>query len=287
MRFHHFSDVLKIHEETGLPISEIALLREMEKSERSREEVMEQMMRAYEVMEESADLGLTHRGKSPSGLSGGDAIKIVESPRRVIDSMTADAVAIALGVNEVSASQGKIVACPTAGSCGILPGAVIAFSRHRKISKEQTCMALFTAGAIGQIIEENACVSGAEGGCQAECGSAAAMAAGAVAEMAGGSPKEVIQAATLAIKNLLGLACDPVAGLVEVPCVKRNGILAGYSFIAAEMALCGIESAIPADEVVEAMYKIGRMMPSAIRETAEGGLAVTPTGLAWKEKITQ
>lgn len=287
MRFHYFRDILKIHAETDLPISEIALLREIEKSERSREEVIAQMMRAYEAMEESADLGLTYRGKSPSGLSGGDAIKMIESPRRVLDSMTADAVAIALGVNEVSASQGKIVACPTAGSCGILPGAVIAFSRHRKISKEQVCMALFTAGAIGQIIEESACVSGAEGGCQAECGSAAAMAAGAVVEMAGGSPEEVIQGATLAIKNLLGLACDPVAGLVEVPCVKRNGILAGYSFIAAEMALCGIESAIPADEVVEAMYQIGRMMPPAIRETAEGGLAVTPTGLKWKEKITQ
>lgn len=287
MRLHYFSDVLKIHEETGLPISEIAIRREIEKSERSREEVLAQMMAAYEVMVESADLGIQQRGKSPSGLSGGDAIKIIESPRRVIDALTADAVAIALGINEVSASQGKIVACPTAGSCGILPGAVIAFSRHRNISQEETCMTLFTAGVIGQIIEENACVSGAEGGCQAECGSAAAMAAGAVTEMAGGSPKEVIQAATLAIKNLLGLACDPVAGLVEVPCVKRNGILAGYSFIAAEMALSGIESAIPADEVVEAMYKIGRMMPSAIRETAEGGLAVTPTGLAWKEKITR
>lgn len=285
MKFNNYAELLALTNEKKLSIYEVAIQAEMEKSEKTKEELFAQMAEVFQVMKEAAEEGTKSSLKSFSGLSGGNAVKMKNASLKVIDSLTADAVAIGLGINEISASQGKIVACPTAGSCGILPGALIAFSSHRDISQEKVLQALFTAGAIGQIIEANACVSGAEGGCQAECGAAAAMAAGAVIEMAGGSPEEVIQGATLAIKNLLGLACDPVAGLVEVPCVKRNGILAGYSLIAAEMALQGIKSEIPPDEVVDAMYQIGRALPASLRETAEGGLAVTPTGLMWKEKM--
>jgi len=287
MNFHTYKDLLALTEVEGLTIAEVAIQMEMEKSEKSREALFVQMEEVLAVMEAAAAEGLKSQEKSLSGLSGGDAVKMGNNPARVVDTLTRDAVAIGLAVNEISASQGRIVACPTAGSCGILPGALLAFVKHRKPPKERILEALFTAGAIGQIIEHNACVSGAEGGCQAECGSAAAMAAAAVADLAGGTPKEIIQGATLAIKNLLGLACDPVAGLVEVPCVKRNGILAGYSLIAAEMALQGIESAIPPDEVIEAMYQIGKMLPAAIRETAEGGLATTPTGLALAVRLSE
>lgn len=285
MKFHHCSDLLALTKETGYSIGEIALRREMNKSEKSREEVLQRMQEALEVMKASASEGLINSKESPSGLSGGDAVKMRATTLRVINPLMADAIAIGLGVNETSAAQGKIVACPTAGSCGILPGAVLGYSRHYQIEDSKICMALLAAGAIGQIIEENACISGAEGGCQAECGSAAAMAAAAVVDLAGGTAEEMLQGAALALKNLLGLACDPVAGLVEVPCVKRNGVLAAFSLVAAEMALAGIQSKIPVDEVIEAMHQIGRMMPSAIRETAEGGLAMTPTGLLWKEKL--
>ena len=237
------------------------------------------------IMEEAADLGLNSLEKSPSGLTGGDAVKMSQASHRVLDPLVSDSVAIALAVNEESAAMGRIVAAPTAGSCGIVPGALLSFAKHREIPRDKVIMGLFTTAVVGQIIEHNACVSGAEGGCQAECGSAAAMAAAAVVEMAGGTPQEAIEAATLAIKNLLGLACDPVAGLVEVPCVKRNGILAGFALIAAEMGLAGIRSAIPPDEVIQAMYQIGRSLPVSLRETAEGGLAVTPTGKEWMKKM--
>lgn len=285
MKFHHCSDLLERVKETGFSIGEIALQREIEKSEKTREEVLARMQEALSAMKESAAEGLKSAKLSPSGLSGGDAMKMKKAKLHLLNPLTADAIAIGLAVNETSAAQGKIVACPTAGSCGILPGAVLAYSKHYKVDDERVCMALFAAGAIGQIIEENACIAGAEGGCQAECGSAAAMAAAAIVDLAGGGAEEMLQAAALALKNLLGLACDPVAGLVEVPCVKRNGVLAAFSLIAAEMALAGIQSKIPVDEVIDAMYQIGRMMPSAIRETAEGGLATTPTGLQWKEKL--
>ena len=285
MNYSNYAELLQICQQKELQINEVALAVESEKNEKTIEELLQQMGEVFLVMEEAARIGLNQVEKSPSGLSGGDAYKMNKTSPVLLSPMVKDAIAIGLAVNEISAAQGRIVACPTAGSCGILPGAIIAFAKNTPIEKEAIYRSLFTAGAIGQVIEHNACVSGAEGGCQAECGAAAAMAAGAITELAGGSPEEVVQAATLAIKNLLGLACDPVAGLVEVPCVKRNGVLAAYSFIAAEMALAGIKSEIPPDEVIEAMYRIGRMMPAAIRETAEGGLATTATGLKWKKKI--
>jgi L-serine dehydratase len=289
MQYANYKELLEICQQAGCSVGEAALKKESLDKEKSEQDLLLQMADVYQVMEEAALSGLNQTIPSPSGLSGGDAVKINTAPlnNSLLSPMLKDALAMGLAVNETSAAQGKIVACPTAGSCGILPGAIIAYVTHHEIEKEKILYALFASGAIGQIIEANACVSGAKGGCQAECGTAAAMAAGALVELSGGTPEQVVQAATLAIKNLLGLACDPVAGLVEVPCVKRNGILSAYSFIAAEMALAGVKSAIPPDEVVEAMYRIGQMLPSALRETAEGGLAVTPTGLKWKKIITE
>lgn len=285
MHYSNYQQLLDICAQTGLSISEVALRQEIDRSEKTEEELLAQMLQAYNVMKESALVGVSQACSSPSGLTGGDAAKLNKAKPYLLGAMQKDAVTFGLAVNEMSAAQGKIVACPTAGSCGILPGALMAYLKHNEVTQDRVLNALFTAGAIGQIIEDNACVSGAEGGCQAECGSAAAMAAGILTDLVGGTPEQIVQAATLAIKNLLGLACDPVAGLVEVPCVKRNGIMSAYSFIAAEMALAGVKSAIPPDEVVEAMSKIGAMMPSALKETAEGGLAATPTGLKWKNRI--
>ena len=189
------------------------------------------------------------------------------------------AVGMALSCSEINASMQCIVACPTAGSCGIVPAAVLACAQSRGLDRECMVNALFTASAIGIIIGSRATVSGAEGGCQAECGAAAAMGAAAVAEMLGGSPEAAFHAAAMALKNVLGLTCDPVAGLVEIPCIKRNASGAMNALLSADLALAGVKSYIPFDEVVDAMYAIGKAMPQSVRETAKGGLAVTPTGM--------
>ena len=181
--------------------------------------------------------------------------------------------------------MGKIVAAPTAGSCGILPGAVLTLMELRNLERESAVMALFTAGAFGMVLAEKASVSGAQGGCQAECGSAAAMAAAALVEMAGGTPSMCAHACAIALKNQLGLVCDPVAGLVEIPCIKRNvgGVVIAFS--AAEMALAGVESKIPVDECIQAMRAVGDSIPCSLRETSQGGLAATPTGQAMRRAV--
>ena len=189
----------------------------------------------------------------------------------------------AIAVAEVNASMGRIVAAPTAGACGVLPGVLLTVQEILKASEEDMVMTLFTAAGIGMIIAERASISGAEGGCQAEIGAASAMAAGAAVELAGGRPEETSHAAAIALKNFLGLVCDPVAGLVEVPCIKRNAIGAMIAVTAAEMALAGIKSAIPLDEVIDTMASIGRLMPCSLKETAQGGLAISPTGQRIKE----
>jgi L-serine dehydratase len=181
--------------------------------------------------------------------------------------------------------MGKIVAAPTAGACGILPAGLLTMMDERGIDDERACMALITAGAIGMVIANEATISGAQGGCQAECGSAAAMTAGALVELAGGSNDMVAQACAIALKNQMGLVCDPVAGLVEVPCVKRNAGGVMCAICAADMALAGIKSVIPVDEVIGAMREVGESLPSALRETALGGLAATPTGISIKERF--
>jgi len=265
----------------GKNISDVVINQQAMEQHCPVDELYQQMARNLEVMRESVQSGVASKHRSPSGLSGGDAHKLLEAIKKaqtVGGTTLGMALVRALAVTEVNATMGRIVAAPTAGSCGILPAAILTVMDTKEIPEPRAIMALFTAGGIGLVISRQATISGAQGGCQAECGSAAAMAAAAIVEMIGGSPRQAAHACAIAIKNVLGLACDPVAGMVEVPCIKRNAIGAANAFVAADLALAGIESAIPADEVIQAMRSIGLQMPAALKETAEGGLASTPTG---------
>lgn len=262
-------------------LSDVIIKQQSQEQHTSTDELYRQMARNLQVMRESVQWGLKPGHRSPSGLSGGDAHKLLEAVQQghtVGGATLGIALVRALAVTEVNATMGRIVAAPTAGSCGILPAAILTVMETKNIPENKAVMALFTAGGIGLVISKQATISGAQGGCQAECGSAAAMAAAAIVEMMGGTPRQAAHACAIALKNVLGLACDPVAGLVEVPCIKRNAIGVANAFVAADLALAGIESAIPADEVVKAMQSIGLQMPAALKETAEGGLASTPTG---------
>lgn len=276
-----YTDYVHRAEQEEKKIGEIILAEQAEDSEKSEEKLRERMAYNLQVMRDSVRAGLTGDRKSLSGLVGGDAAKI-ENHRLAGKSLTGErmsgAIAKALAVAEVNASMGKIVAAPTAGSCGVLPAVLFTVEEALKVSEEELVTALFTAAGIGMIIADRANVSGAEGGCQAEIGSAAGMAAAAAVELAGGTPKETAHAAAIAMKSFLGLVCDPVAGLVEVPCVKRNATATTVALTAAEMVLAGVRSAIPLDEVIDAMNEIGKQMPCSLRETAQGGLAITPTG---------
>lgn len=268
-------------ETKGLKISGVILQDQIEELEQSEEALMQRMSTNLKVMRESVAAGLIGKRRSLSGLVGGDAVK-VESYRKngasLVGEVISGAISKALAVAEINACMGKIVAAPTAGSCGVLPAVLLAVEESRQVSEKELLLALFTAAGLGMILAERASVSGAEGGCQAEMGSAAAMAAAAAVELAGGSPRQTADAAAIAMKSMLGLVCDPVGGLVEVPCVKRNATGATIALAAAEMALAGVKSAIPIDEVIDTMGEIGKQMPCSLKETAQGGLAVTPTG---------
>lgn len=286
--FTKISELLAIAAESQQPLSEIVWQYEAEHSQRPPQEVWNEMRTALTVMREAVQTGLRQTAKSFSGLVGGDANRLAKwlAENACLGGIASGrAAAYALAVSEVNANMGKVVACPTAGSCGILPGAMLAAAECLNSDEDTLVRGMFTAAGIGMIIAENASIAGAIGGCQAECGSAAAMAAGAVVEIAGGTPKQVGEALALALKNLLGLVCDPVAGLVEVPCVKRNAFGAAHALLAAEMALAGIESVIPADEVIDAMHQIGLSIPRSLRETSEGGLAKTPTAKLITERL--
>lgn len=269
-------------------IWEVMIEREVYISGKSEEEILDYMKGNLEIMKNAIHRGLYEDIKSVSGLVGGDAKRLreyYENKKTVAGKSMNKAVASAMAVLEVNASMGQIVAAPTAGSSGILPGVLVSVGETFGIGDDQLVHALFTAAAIGYLITRNATVAGAEGGCQAETGAAAAMAATAVVEMLGGTPEQALHGASMTIKNILGLVCDPIAGLVEAPCVKRNAIGAANALISADMALAGIQSIIPFDEVVDAMYKVGRSLPCALRETALGGLAATPTGKKIQERI--
>lgn len=269
-------------------ISEIILEDQEKESGRSREDLLEQMEKSLNVMEASVVEGCNQKLRSISGLTGGDAYKMdryVHHGKSLLGEEFGNVLTKALAVSELNAAMGKIVAAPTAGSCGILPACLLNMMESHHISRKDTVMALFTASGLGMVIAAKASISGAEGGCQAECGSASAMAAGALVEMAGGTPDMVCDACAIALKNLLGLVCDPVAGLVEVPCIKRNTIGASNAYTAAELALAGIKSKIPVDEVISAMKQVGQHMPVCFKETAQGGLADTETGRRIKKEI--
>ena len=281
-----YQELLERADSNGSKISEIVILQEMEATGLTREQLQARMKQNYSVMQQSVEQGLKGEWRSFSGMVGGDAARLIEygtSGKSLLGQRMNNVAARAIAVAEVNAGMGKIVAAPTAGACGVLPAVLLTIEEVLSTSEEDIVMSLFTAAGIGMIIAERASVSGAEGGCQAEIGSASAMAAGAAVELAGGTPEQTAHAAAIALKNFLGLVCDPVAGLVEVPCIKRNAIGGMIAVTAAEMVLAGIKSAIPLDEVIDAMASIGRQMPCSLRETAQGGLAVTPTGQRVKE----
>lgn len=268
-------------------VAELMVATEVEMTGRSRDEIRLIMGHNLEVMKESVVNGLTS-SKSISGLTGGDALKMdtyINSGKTLADVTVLTAVRNAMAVNELNAKMGLVCATPTAGSAGCLPAVLATAIDKLKLNEEEQLDFLFTAGAFGLVIGNNASISGAEGGCQAEVGSASAMSAAAMVKAAGGTAFQASQAIAFVIKNMLGLICDPVAGLVEVPCVKRNALGASFAIIAADMALAGIKSQIPVDEVIDAMYQVGSALPTAFRETAEGGLAATPTGRHYSKKF--
>lgn len=285
--FRTIAELVEIAETKNIPISEVMILLEMDVKERSREDIVLEMEKNLQVMENAIERAL-QGVQSVTGLTGGDAVlvqKYMQEKTPLSGPILLDAVSKAMGTNEVNAAMGVICATPTAGSAGCVPGTLFAVKNQLNPTREQMIRYLFTAGAFGFVVANNAFISGAAGGCQAEVGSAGAMAAAAIVEMAGGTAQQSADAFAITLKNMLGLVCDPVAGLVEVPCVKRNALGSSQAIVSADLALAGVTSRIPADEVVGAMYRIGRQMPSSLRETGEGGLADTPTGRLLKEKI--
>lgn len=281
-------ELIKICEENSISLSEYAIRREMEDREVSREEVLKKMHKTLEAMRSGATEAREKEVYSVSGLIGGDAYKLQEYLKKG-KTLTGEtmvlAMAMALSSSEVNASMGRIVACPTAGSCGILPAVILTAGEKLEKTDDELVMALFASAAVGMIIGRNATFAGAEGGCQAECGSAAAMASAAVVEMMGGTPKMSLDAGAIVFKNILGLVCDPVAGLVEIPCAKRNSSGAISALCTADLVMAGVESKIPFDDALSAMYKVGKSLPPSLRETALGGVAVTKAGLELRKKV--
>lgn len=277
--------IIKRADETDKPLHEVMLNANAEELETAPIALMAKMQEMLMVMDESIKFGLTGV-RSRSGLTGGAAKSFGEALnhkgfKHLLGPVAEDALTYALAVGEANACMGRIVAAPTAGASGVLPGVMFALKKHYSLTNIDMQKGLVVAGNVGMVIASRASLSGAMGGCQAECGSAAAMAAAAAVYMLGGTNQAVDTAIAIVIKNMLGLVCDPVAGLVEVPCVKRNGGAAMQAILAAEMALAGLTSFIPADEAIDAMAEVGASMPCALRETAGGGLAHTPTALAW------
>ncbi|USG67220.1 L-serine ammonia-lyase, iron-sulfur-dependent, subunit alpha [Brevibacillus ruminantium] len=288
MDFRSMTELIEQCEQQNKSIAEIMIEVEERKSKRSKEMIIGMMKERLIKMKEAIDQGSSDPTSAPSGISGGDAYlmeRYREKAKPLTGSLVSDAMRFAFATSETNARMGVIVATPTAGSAGILPGCLFALHENEKFTYEHLVMGLFTASAIGYVIANRSFISGAAGGCQAEVGSATAMAAAGIVEIRQGTPKQAVMAAAMALKSMLGLVCDPVAGLVEVPCIKRNVIGTSIAFAAADMALAGIESRIPCDEVITTMYEIGRSMPRALRETALGGLAVTPTGQEMKKRI--
>lgn len=281
-------ELIKICESNSISLSEYAIRREMEDREISREDLFLKMKQTLDAMRQGSTEGREKEVYSVSGIIGGDAYKLQEyfkSGKSLTGDTMVLAMAMALSSSEVNASMGKIVACPTAGSCGIIPAVVLTAGERLGKSDEELIKALFASAAVGMIIGRNATFAGAEGGCQAECGSAAAMGAAAVVEMMGGTPKMSLDAGAIVLKNIMGLVCDPVAGLVEVPCAKRNSSGAISALCTADLVMAGVESKIPFDDALSAMYKIGRGLPASLRETGLGGVAVTKAGLELRKKV--
>lgn len=282
MRFSTLNELKELCLTESLTMGRLMVLEQSLETGASEAAVMEQMTAYYGVMKEAVRKGLQEDTTSRSGLTGGDAKRVLtyfsDSGMPALGESACTAMAYALAVSEVNASMGRVIATPTAGSCGIIPGVFVSTQERFGWSDELMVYGLFAAGAIGYVIANNSFVSGAEGGCQAEVGSAIGMAAGALTELRGGTPEQAVHAVGLALKNSLGLICDPVGGLVEIPCIVRNGFGSVTALAASDMALAGVRSVIPSDEVIDVMLEVGAAMPEKHRETAKGGLAQTPTG---------
>jgi len=287
--YRSLSEAIHVAETTKRTLAEVAIDQECRDQGRQPADIRAALKRALDVMRGAIDDGMTGDLRSASGLVGGDAAKLRTGPHGPLgETPFRDILARALAVQEVNAAMGVIVAAPTAGGAGVLPAVMTGIAKAKSVSDEKLVDGLATAGLIGAVVAERASLSGAEGGCQAETGAAAAMAAGAATEMLGGSPKQVGHAVALTMQGMLGLVCDPLGGLVELPCVFRNATGSAIALAGIEMAMAGIEFAIPVDEVIDVMGEIGREMDVRYRETAGGGLAATPTGrrLA-KERLYQ
>ena len=280
--------IFECSERENIPFWEVVLRYDMDLRQVSRQASMAKMLTIWEAIQDAAD-SYTGTQRSVSGLVGGDGLKMRMYMRRgesICGDLIGEAIAQAISMAESNACMRRIVAAPTAGSCGVVPAVLLALRRQEDYTQHQLLEALYVASGIAAVIAYRAGISGAAGGCQAEIGTASAMAAGALVALRGGTNEQIGHAVAMALKNLMGLVCDPVAGLVEVPCVKRNVIGAVNAISAADMALAGIESRIPVDEVIDAMGEVGRRMPVEFRETALGGLAATPTGERLKRELT-
>lgn len=287
LKYESVSELVAEAEKRNIRISELVLEDQAKSMEKEPLELYEKMEISFQVMKDSINEGMKKDQKSMSGLTGGEGYLMNEyaATGGISGSFMTKAMARALAVAGCNASMGRIVAAPTAGSCGILPGCLVSLYEDRGFEEKDVVMAMFTAGAIGMVIAEKSSVAGAQGGCQAECGSASAMAAAALVEVMGGTPSQCADACAMAISNQMGLVCDPVGGLVEIPCIKRNVSGLAIAFSSADMALAGIRANIPADECIDAMREVGDALPASLKETAGGGLATTPTGRKLRDRV--
>ena len=281
--YRSIEELIKQAKEQEIPLWQVVLNMEMHITEATKEEIYEKLDKRYEVMYRCVHKALQQPQQTAGNLISG----VAGSQDTICGSLINHVMALALSASEVNAAMGKICAAPTAGSCGILPAVLIGVSQYYEYPKEVILRGLLTASGVGTVVVRNATVSGAEGGCQAECGVAAAMAAAAVVEMRGGTPDMIQNAISLVLMNCMGLVCDPVAGLVQLPCAQRNASQAVNALLSADLALGGMNARIPADEVIEAMYKVGKQLPAELKETAMGGIAATATGKQLKEIIFQ
>ena len=274
--------------EQSKQIFEVAIENEVDKGDYSEYNIRLQAKKTLDAMKEAIKEGLSSTELSPSGMSGDDCDRLQKrySNNCSILGTTAEKIMkYAFATSEQNLRMGTIAACPTAGSCGIVPSVLVAYAQDNKIKEDAEINALITAGEVGRIISNKMALAGAVGGCQAECGVASAMAAAALTQMRGGTVKQIINASALALKNVLGLTCDPVCGLVEIPCVKRNPFLAIHAVTASELSMADIMSKIPPDEVVDAMEQTGQLMSPLLKESSKGGLATTKTALALAKNI--
>ncbi len=288
LNYDSINELVQAAKNENKKISEIVLNDQAKEMDTPAEEIFSRMEKSFNVMCEAVKAGQDENLKSMSGLTGGEGFKMKnysESDNTLSGKFMSKAMSMALAVAGYNASMGKIVATPTAGSCGIMPGCLVSLYDEKRADKKNIIMSMFTAGAFGIVIAKNASIAGAQGGCQAECGSASGMAAAALVELMGGSPEQCADACAISIANQLGLVCDPVAGLVEIPCIKRNVSGVMIAFSSADMALSGIKAYIPVDECITAMKNVGDALIPALKETALGGLASTPTGKFLKQKV--